>query len=284
MFGVAVMGLLVNLTLMFVLGHEHSHLGGDDHGHSHGGGDHGHSHGGGHGHSDHHDEEAGYQNADPGVPKKEKHVNINVSAAYIHAIGDLIQSAGVCIAGALIWAFPNNHNMQLADPIATFLFSLLVLYSTYQIVKVSLNVLMEGVPKNVDPAEIARCLLRIDGVVGVHHLHIWSLTVGEPSLSVHLVVSPGASLEQVLSKAQHLLREKNISHNTIQCERGNSDFCAEDDCDGDDCDAAISCGENGNCYSAFSPGGANVQSKKKKKKKKGGHGHSHSGNNHGHSH
>ncbi|ETV66773.1 hypothetical protein, variant [Aphanomyces astaci] len=117
MFIVAVLGLVVNLALMKILGHSHSHgIGGASHGHSHGGNDdhhddhHGHSHGGDddhHGHSHGHDEEHGHghnepkkQGDDNGKPSLE---NLNIQAAYIHALGDFIQSLGVCIAGALIW-------------------------------------------------------------------------------------------------------------------------------------------------------------------------------------
>eukprot|EP00301_Raphidiophrys_heterophryoidea_P021068 c5603_g1_i2.p1 GENE.c5603_g1_i2~~c5603_g1_i2.p1 ORF type:complete len:405 (-),score=77.63 c5603_g1_i2:590-1765(-) len=86
----------------------------------------------------------------PPQPKREE--NLNVRAAYIHAIGDLIQNAGVMIAGALIWWQSNyeGHRLwQLADPICTFFFSILVLFTTLRIGMTSLLVLMEGMPKHV---------------------------------------------------------------------------------------------------------------------------------------
>lgn len=288
---VAIVGLFANMTLLFVLGHDHghSHFGGghghahdghdddhhDDHGHAHDHGhshgsapkpkkqveDHGHSHDHGHahshGHDDHDDDHHSHDEVrlpitgTKGANAPKAH-NINVTAAYVHAIGDLIQSAGVCIAGILIWIFPGETHptVQLADPIVTFLFSIMVLMSTYNILKTSLNVLMEGVPDGYDPLRIARELVAIEGVIDVHHLHIWSLTVGEPSLSVHIVVDNNTDMEQALWHAQHVLRENKISHSTVQTERRVGDaICeTEDGCDLS-CDRyALNCAKNGACY------------------------------------
>jgi zinc transporter 2 len=147
--------------------------------------------------------------------------NLNIQAAYIHAVGDFLQSIGVIIAGGLIWAFPHTtHPMvQLSDPIATFLFSLLVLYSTMQVLKTSVNVLMEGVPAGLDPARIKRSIGRIPGVLESHDLHIWSLSLGNPFLSVHVVLKKEANSEVVLRRVHELLSSKfGISHSTVQVE------------------------------------------------------------------
>lgn len=143
MFLVACGGLLVNILMGIIL-----HQGG--HSHSHGIGSHSHS-------SHHHDisephndlrticdtvggssipEKDADHTTVPGVP-----ANINVSAAYIHVLGDALQSLGVMIAGGLIWYNPDYH---VADPITTFFFSILVLFTTSRIVRQALAVLMEG--------------------------------------------------------------------------------------------------------------------------------------------
>ncbi|KAL4094386.1 hypothetical protein PRIC1_010047 [Phytophthora ramorum] len=143
MFIVACIGLFVNLILMQILGHGHSHGGGGGHGHSHGGEAHGHAHGDsssasssdeeGHGHSHAHGHSHGghghgdLENGKAPKPAKKKLENLNIQAAYIHALGDFIQSVGVCAAGGLIWYKPE---WQIADPIATFIFSILVLATT----------------------------------------------------------------------------------------------------------------------------------------------------------
>jgi zinc transporter 2 len=147
--------------------------------------------------------------------------NINVRAAYIHALGDLVQNIGVMIAGALIWWQSNhkgNHQWQLADPACTFFFSLLVLYTTYRILLVSVMVLLEGTPEGVSFQTVIDDLVGLDGVEEVHDLHIWSLTPGTPALTVHLRVSATADSNEVLTTAKKLLVARGIQHSTIQIE------------------------------------------------------------------
>ncbi|ETV66772.1 hypothetical protein H257_16858 [Aphanomyces astaci] len=246
MFIVAVLGLVVNLALMKILGHSHSHgIGGASHGHSHGGNDdhhddhHGHSHGGDddhHGHSHGHDEEHGHghnepkkQGDDNGKPSLE---NLNIQAAYIHALGDFIQSLGVCIAGALIWY---NPKWQVADPVATFLFSILVLYTTVGIIRSSVHVLMEGTPEGFDVDEILHGLETLPSVSQAHDLHIWSLNAGLPSLSVHLVTNSD-NVDDTLHEAQNYLISKDIHHSTIQVERALTTYPR-------DCSDTVHCGQ-----------------------------------------
>ncbi|GMF38280.1 unnamed protein product [Phytophthora fragariaefolia] len=295
MFIVAVIGLLVNLALMRILGHGHSHgghghsHGGGNHGHSHGEGNHGHSHGGNHGHShgghgdhDHHghghgghshgeltttdttdtvmtdtamaklittvttdtvmvdtvmdieimvkakyigtlcpldrgdwvvgDLEVGSGQTAPKPEKKKDAENLNIRSAYIHALGDFIQSIGVCIAGGLIWY---KHEWQIADPIATFVFSVLVMATTIGVMRDSIHTLMEGTPLDMHAAEIESGLRNCLSVMGVHDLHIWSLSAGLPSLSVHLVSNDA---QATLHAAQRYLLSKGITHSTIQIE------------------------------------------------------------------
>ncbi|KAF0695007.1 Aste57867_14156 [Aphanomyces stellatus] len=221
MFIVASLGLVVNLALMKILGHSHSHgIGGASHGHSHG--DH-----------DDHDEEHGHSHGDhndhDGKPKLE---NLNIQAAYIHALGDFIQSLGVCGAGALIWY---NPKWQIADPIATFLFSILVLYTTVDIVRQSVHVLMEGTPDGFDSDEIARGLEALPAVSDAHDLHIWSLNAGLPSLSVHLVTHL-ENVDDALHQAQEYLISKGIDHSTIQVERASKTYPR-------DCSDTVHCGQ-----------------------------------------
>ncbi|DAZ96314.1 TPA: hypothetical protein N0F65_008438 [Lagenidium giganteum] len=266
MFIVACIGLGVNLVLMQILGHGHSH--GGSHGHSHGGGSHGHSHGGdhtdddeeeadghghshGHGDSDHEEKHGhshshghghGHGKADEqtdllekggdckkstkdGKKKKKSLENLNIEAAYIHALGDFIQSVGVCIAGALIWY---NPEWQVADPIATFVFSILVLGTTVGIVKSSIHVLMEGTPEGIHPEEIEEGLRALPSVYAVHDLHIWSLSAGLPSLSVHLISDDA---DEALHEAQDYLISVGINHTTIQVEKTAKQYprnCAND--------------------------------------------------------
>eukprot|EP01068_Selenidium_serpulae_P007999 Selendium_serpulae@DN4864_c0_g1_i2.p1 len=128
--------------------------------HSHG---HGHSHGRGHGHAHgregggdcHYEmlEDGGFDNREASRVVEE---NLNLRAAYIHALGDLIQNIGVMIAAALIWWKPE---WAIADPICTLIFSAFVVMTTVQIIKEATNVLMEGVPDKMDVAALTNDLL-----------------------------------------------------------------------------------------------------------------------------
>ena len=115
------------------------------------------------------------------APSEKKERNVNMEAAYLHVLGDLIQSVAVFIAGILIWYKPS---WQIADPICTILFSFIVMYSTVGIFKSTVNVLMEGVPNSIEWEQVSRELKMIEGVTEVHDLHIWSISVGEYLLIV----------------------------------------------------------------------------------------------------
>jgi zinc transporter 2 len=116
---------------------------------------------------------------------RKKHKNINVRAAFIHVIGDLIQSIGVVIAGYIIKFFPEWH---IVDPICTFLFSILVIISTLNVLRDAMLVLMEGAPRNIDTEEVEDYLKKLPNVRHAHSIHIWSLTMSKTALAAHLAV------------------------------------------------------------------------------------------------
>lgn len=201
-------GVLVNLIMGLTL-HQH--------GHSHGGG-------GGHGHS--------HGSSNPVLNNKERSPesdaesssghghhqteNINVRAAYIHVIGDFLQSFGVLVAAIVIFFKPS---WSLVDPICTFLFSVLVLITTFNIIKDALLVLMEGSPRGIDFQEVANTFLSIPGVVRVHNLRMWALSLDKTALSAHLAIRTGASPQKILEEATRLVHDKyNFFEMTLQIE------------------------------------------------------------------
>ena len=136
--------------------------------------------------------------------------NVNLRAALIHVIGDLIQSIGVIIAAIIIYFRPE---WSIADPICTFLFSILVLFTTIPVVVDCIKVLMEGTPDEVDIEELYTDLASVKGVEAVHDLHVWSLSMGKLAMSSHI----GSDTPLVtLKKATRLCRLKyQILHSTI---------------------------------------------------------------------
>ncbi|GCC22858.1 proton-coupled zinc antiporter SLC30A2-like [Chiloscyllium punctatum] len=150
------------------------------------------------------------------------HMNPSVRAAFIHVVGDLLQSISVLIAAYIIYFKPEY---KIVDPICTFLFSILVLGATISILRDVLCILMEGIPKGMDFNQVKESLLLIDGVKAMHSLHIWALTVNQPLLSVHIAINEDANAREILAEANHMLHSKFDFHSiTIQIENYSDDM------------------------------------------------------------
>uniref|UniRef100_A0A8D0GI50 Proton-coupled zinc antiporter SLC30A2 n=2 Tax=Sphenodon punctatus TaxID=8508 RepID=A0A8D0GI50_SPHPU len=148
--------------------------------------------------------------------------NPSVRAAFIHVVGDLLQSVGVLVAAYVIYFKPEYKYM---DPICTFLFSILVLGTTLTILRDVVLVLMEGTPKGMDFNAVKEILLSISGVKALHSLHIWSLTVSQPVLSVHIAINEDADPQTVLKEASSQLQRAFSFHTTtIQIESYSEDM------------------------------------------------------------
>ncbi|XP_028395567.1 zinc transporter 2-like [Dendronephthya gigantea] len=142
--------------------------------------------------------------------------NINVRAAFIHVVGDTVQSIGVLIAALVIKFKPG---WAVADPICTFLFSFLVLLTTIGILRDALHILCEGSPKSFDYFQVKSMLKDIPGVMMVHNLHIWSLNVDKHCLTAHLAIDLNIDSQDILQQALQLLKEQfRLFHITLQVE------------------------------------------------------------------
>ncbi|RXN00645.1 Zinc transporter 8 [Acipenser ruthenus] len=165
-----IMGLTLHQT-----GHGHSHVGGSSHGH-------------GHSHGKRSMEESGHLPQD----------NASVRAAFIHVLGDLLQSFSVLISAIIIFFKPEY---KIADPICTFLFSLFVLVTTFTILRDILLVLMEGAPIGIKYNAVRDRILMVKGVKAIHNMYIWALTMNQVVLSAHVVlddtVNPQPALKEV---------------------------------------------------------------------------------------
>lgn len=114
----------------------------------------------------------------------------------------------------MVWISPEK--LKIADPIITFIFAIIVLYTTVYVVRDCIFLLMEGTPEELDLEEFERKLISIEGVAEIHDLHVWSLGVGKPAMSAHIFAArdPGG----VLRRANNLCRSYGIYHSTIQVE------------------------------------------------------------------
>ncbi|XP_012149320.2 proton-coupled zinc antiporter SLC30A2 isoform X1 [Megachile rotundata] len=168
---------------------------------------HGHTHGHGHGH--HHERDSrkpnSVENGKIDQDFFEEKKNINVRAAFIHVVGDFIQSVGVLVAALVIYFKPT---WSIVDPICTFLFSLLVVLTTVAIIKDVMNVLMEGIPKGFEYSQVESTFMQIEGVVKVHNLRIWALSLDKTALSAHLAIKPGTSPQDILRTATRNIHDE----------------------------------------------------------------------------
>ncbi|XP_040455299.1 zinc transporter 3 [Falco naumanni] len=152
----------------------------------------------------------------------------SVRAAFVHVVGDLLQSVGVLVAATIIYFKPQ---CKIADPISTLFFSVFVLGSTFTILRDVFRVLMEGTPRGLDFDVVKEALLRVSGVKGVHDLHLWALTLSHHAVSVHVAAETSADPEMVLQEATTQLQSRfGFASCTVQVERYREEMAACQHC------------------------------------------------------
>ncbi|MGD0947888.1 MAG: cation diffusion facilitator family transporter [Candidatus Binatia bacterium] len=157
------------------------------------------------------------------VLKRSQGESLNVRAAFVHVLGDALGSVGAVFAGVFILV----ANWYVADPLVGVGIGLLILYTSWEIIRDSVDILMQGTPRGMRLEEVEECLLGIAGVRQVHDLHIWTLTSGRYHLSAHLVIGGDNEPHAIIEAAQTRLRESfGIGHTTVQVDREVE--CAEE--------------------------------------------------------
>jgi len=140
---------------------------------------------------------------------------LNMRAALLHVIGDLLGSVAALIAGAVIYF----TGWLPADPILSLAVAALILFSTFNLLREALHVLMEGVPHNLHIEAVGQQMARIKGVRSVHDLHIWTLASGKIALSAHLEIHDLDVWPKILEATQTMLRRQfDVDHITLQPE------------------------------------------------------------------
>lgn len=147
------------------------------------------------------------------------HHHINVRAALIHVLGDLIQSIGVLVSSIVIKI---NPEYKLADPICTLIFAVIVFATTITILKDTFKILMEGLPVGISFENVKNDLLQIEGVMDLHDLKIWSLTIDKTFAMVHLMINKPSSSLIIINKTVNVLKTKHETYKvTVQVEEYN---------------------------------------------------------------
>ncbi|MGH7566111.1 MAG: cation diffusion facilitator family transporter [Gemmatimonadota bacterium] len=141
--------------------------------------------------------------------------SLNVHGAWLHVAGDLLGSLGALAAGAVIWA----TGWVAADLVASLAIGALIVVSSWRLVHEAVHVLLEGAPRHLDVENLLFQLSAVEGVEGIHDLHVWTITSGYPALSMHVTCADGESREMLLARVNRVLRERfGIEHTTIQIE------------------------------------------------------------------
>jgi cobalt-zinc-cadmium efflux system protein len=141
--------------------------------------------------------------------------NLNVRAAFRHVLADLAGSVGVILAALVVI----TTGWRQADPLAGLAIGLLILASSWTIVRDSVAILLESTPTGIDAGQVGRQMAAVEGVVEVHDLHIWTITSGFPALSAHVLVGRGDDCHARRRELELMLaREFRLEHTTLQVE------------------------------------------------------------------
>lgn len=158
---------------------------------------------------------------------KQQGNDLNVKGAYLHMAMDTLVSVGVVISGLII----SYTGWEWIDPIIGLSIAFIILLSTWNLLKESLFLTLDGVPEGIDMKEVETAIDETPGIESWHHLHVWAVSTTENAATLHIVLKNLEELETVTHALKHALREKGIHHSTIECER-TGHTCGEEGCCG----------------------------------------------------
>jgi cobalt-zinc-cadmium efflux system protein len=141
--------------------------------------------------------------------------DLNVRGAWLHVLGDALGSVGAIAAGALVAAY----GWYAADPLFSALIALLIVWSSWNLIREATNVLLEGTPAHINLAAVEDAILDTSGVEDVHDLHVWTITSGREALSAHVIHARAVSQPDLLRALRAKLHDQfGVDHLTIQME------------------------------------------------------------------
>ena len=141
--------------------------------------------------------------------------DLNVRGVWLHILGDALGSVGAIVAGILMSA----KGWYAADPLFSVLIGLLIIWSSWKLIREATNVLLEGTPAHINLAAVEDAILETRGVEDVHDLHVWTITSGREALSAHVIHAPAISQPELLKELRAKLYDRfGVDHLTIQME------------------------------------------------------------------
>lgn len=157
---------------------------------------------------------------------KDKEKDLNVKGAYLHMAADALVSIGVVASGLLI----ARTGWYIVDPIIGLIIAVIIVYSTWGLLRDSIRLSLDGVPSGTNPEEIARLINSVSGVKNVHHLHIWAISTTETALTAHVLINNALIMESIKQEIKEKLHSSGIGHATLEFEINNT-CCKENTCE-----------------------------------------------------
>ncbi len=140
--------------------------------------------------------------------------DLNVRGAFLHMAMDTLVSVGVAISGIIII----YTDFVLIDALISLAIAIIILISTWHLLKESVFLSLDAVPAGVDMDEVEQSISQTEGVKSWHHLHVWAVSTTENAATVHVVIADAGKMEHIKHRLKHALAEKGIQHSTIECE------------------------------------------------------------------
>lgn len=150
--------------------------------------------------------------------------DINIRGAFLHMAADTLVSIGVVISGLVI----SHTGWFIIDPIISIVIAIVILVSTWELLRDSMRLALDGVPEGIETEEVTQAMQDTAHVTDVHHLHIWAMSTTENALTAHVVIDDEHEATSVRKALKDTLREHGITHATIEIESGEG--CCEKEC------------------------------------------------------
>lgn len=158
------------------------------------------------------------------LSRQQQH-DINTRGAFLHMLADTLVSVGVVVSGVII----HYTGWTVVDPIIGLVIAVVILVSTWELLSESLRMSTDAVPEGFDVDDIKQKIEQQEGVLNVHHLHIWPISTTETALTCHIVIAESSLLEEVTDRVKEALDHEGIHHSTIELETKSS-HCHDHDC------------------------------------------------------
>ena len=152
--------------------------------------------------------------------------DLNVRGAFLHMAADTLVSLGVVVSGLVI----QQTGCVLVDPVVSLVISVVILISTWRLLKESVSLSLDGVPSSLSKGEVCDLLRNLPHIEDIHHVHIWAISTTEVALTAHIVLRNMEYMESVKDDVRRTLAAKGIAHCTLEMELSGCD-CRCKDCE-----------------------------------------------------